>query len=306
MLLLNYNPSKDKLKKIGCVKSSKSVGKIISSKKNNLSKMNEKLSLLNSDIEDLYKKYAEKKKIRRKKEKSEQNLVSRINFLIDEERKIRTQIENNPIQKKNNNKSKSLKIFNYPDTITNIGTIGYKTIESSDDTNRNGKYISKNLSKKKEKIFGQKNNNNINTLSSGYSAQNISMENISNHDNNNINRSNVTNNVCIIINNTDQNTSIKNSLHENNNNYFQEEISFSKLDKENNINNNSLNISDRNNSIGEKEKRKINSEIQNIKMKLASKIENNEIISDRNDDLNNLENSEDNTNTPSFNKNIMI
>ena len=95
-----------------------------------------------------YKKYAEKKKIRRKKEKSEQNLVSRINFLIDEERKIRTIIENTPIQKDNNklkNKSSS------PETITNPGTIRYKTIESNDGNHRSGIYRFKNISRKNEK-----------------------------------------------------------------------------------------------------------------------------------------------------------
>ena len=96
---INYNREFEITKKIYGEKGAKSVDKMISTKKINLSKMDEKLSLLNSDIEDLYKKYAEKKKIRQKKEKNEQNLVSRINFLIDEERKIRTKIENNPTKK---------------------------------------------------------------------------------------------------------------------------------------------------------------------------------------------------------------
>jgi hypothetical protein len=89
---INYNPLLEKIKKSHNTKSSKSVDKMISTKKINISKMEQELSLLNSDIEDLYKKYAEKKKIRRNKEKSEQHLVSHINYLIDEERKIRTQI----------------------------------------------------------------------------------------------------------------------------------------------------------------------------------------------------------------------
>ena len=112
---INYNQEFDKMKKIYIDKDTKSVDKMISSKKINLSKMDEKLSLLNSDIEDLYKKYAETKKIRQKKEKSEQNLASRINFLIDEERKIRTKIENKPTKKEEKNiKMKSLQIFNTP------------------------------------------------------------------------------------------------------------------------------------------------------------------------------------------------
>ena len=75
-------------------------------------------------------------------------MVSRINFLIDEERKIRTIIENTPIQKDNNklkNKSSS------PETITNPGTIRYKTIESNDGNHRSGIYRFKNISRKNEK-----------------------------------------------------------------------------------------------------------------------------------------------------------
>ena len=125
----NYNSLLTNTKKNKKVKNSKSVDKIITKKKKNLSKMNEKLSLLNSDIEDLYKKYAEKKKIRRNKEKSEQYLVSRINFLIDEERKIRTQIENDSSKNRDNAQIKSLKIFTPTDEITNSGTIKYKNFD---------------------------------------------------------------------------------------------------------------------------------------------------------------------------------
>ena len=259
-LRTNYNPEFEKMKKIHYVKGSKSVDKMITSKKINLSKMDEKLSLLNSDIEDLYKKYAEKKKIRRKKEKSEQNLVSRINFLIDEERKIRTQIENKSLPKEENKiKIKSLKIFNSPEIITNTDILRYKTIESNDDNERSGLYRYKNILRKKEK-------NNNKTLSSNTSAQNNTNENMSNNNdykeykeiNNNKNilplNSNVTNNVCIIINNTE-----------------------------------------RNNTNTEDNKKKINLEIQNIKLKLASKI--------KSLDKENSINNEENINTSSFNRN---
>ena len=224
-LRTNYDPLLEKMKKKTNVKSPNSVDKMISKKKINLSKMKEELSLLNSDIEDLYKKYAEKKKIRRKKEKSEQHLVSRINFLIDEERKIRTQIENNPIQKDTENKkNKALKILTSPDELANIGTIRYRTIESNEDSNRSGMYKFYNNSKIKEKSNNKKINNN--TLSSGNSIQNNSAEKLSNNNDNDSNnkRSNVTNNVCIIINNHDRNTSTQNALKKNENNYFQEEV----------------------------------------------------------------------------------
>ena len=72
--------------------------------------MDKKLSLLNSNIEDLYKKYLEKKRIRRNHEKNEQSLVNHINFLIDEERKIRTQIENKSL-KSSKIKKKSIRIL---------------------------------------------------------------------------------------------------------------------------------------------------------------------------------------------------
>jgi len=52
---INYNPLLEKIKKIHNTKSSKSVDKMISKKKINISKMEQELSLLNSDIEDLYK-----------------------------------------------------------------------------------------------------------------------------------------------------------------------------------------------------------------------------------------------------------
>ena len=289
----NYNSLLTNTKKNKKVKNSKSVDKIITKKKKSLSKMNEKLSLLNSDIEDLYKKYAEKKKIRRNKEKSEQYLVSRINFLIDEERKIRTQIENNSSKNRDNAQIKSVKIFTPTEEITNNGTIKYKTIESNDDNQLSG------FNKFKKNKNNNKNINNS-TISSGNSEQNRVMKNIINNSHNikNIKRSNVTNNVCIIINNTE-----KNSLqNQNNNNYFPEEVSFSKNNKNININEQSS----INTSTGEKDKRRMKIEIQNIKMKLASKIAENETISDNYYNLENSEINEDFMSTPSFNRKIKL
>ena len=308
---INYNREFEITKKIYGEKAPKSVDKLISSKKINISKMDEKLSLLNSDIEDLYKKYAEKKKIRQKKEKSEQNLVSRINFLIDEERKIRTKIENKPVKNEENKiKIKSLKLFNSPETITNTGTIRYKTIESNDDKETDNMNRFKHIGKKNMlyiKSYDEKDKRN-NTLSSyNSSIQNNTIENISNNNdikeniiisnkNKNMNlppNSNVTNNVCIIINNTEQNNALQNS----NNNYFNGDISFGKKE-----NNNINNISDKNISTTEKEKRKIHIEIQNIKLKLASKIKSLDRDKDSNSE-NNEENKNISTITPSLSKN---
>ena len=123
-------------------KDAKSTEKVNPSTKINLSLMDEKLSILNSDIEELYKKYLEKKRLRRRKEKCEQSLVSRINFLIDEERKIRSLIENRNIRNEFLNKNKSVKSIKVPEIFTNSGIMKYNTIESSEDStlNRNIKF----------------------------------------------------------------------------------------------------------------------------------------------------------------------
>ena len=285
----NYYTLPTKMKNNRKVQISKSVGKIITSKKQNLSKMNEKLTLLNSDIEDLYKKYAEKKKIRRNKEKSEQYLVSRINFLLEEERKIRTLIENNPLQKINDNEQKiTLKFSTLPGGITNTKTLKYKTIESIDDNQRT----------KINKFKKIKKNKNI-SLSSGNFEQNKSMENRINNNHNikNIKNSNVTNNVCIIINNTEKNT-LQN--HNNNNNYFQDEVTISKNNKNKNI----KDIGDININTGEKDKNRLKIEIQNIKMKLASTIADKETISENFYNLDTSEKNEDLMSILSFNRKI--
>ena len=283
------------------LKGVRSVEKIKSSSKLNLSIMDEKLSLLNSDIEDLYKKYVEKKKLRRRKEKSEQSLASRINFLIDEERKIRNQIENKIIKNHRCSKNRSVKALRTPEIVTNSGTIRYNTIESSDNNSpRNGKfrinsikYIKKNhitkynkidkgydesnLKKKQFEEMIKKNGINDITLSS--------IQNNSSIDNNNItigNRSNVTNNVCIIINNSDKSSS-KDNIKNNNFNYH--DISFA--EKENNFKidfkiNDSMNANGSNklkqniliNDYSDKKENenRINNEINYIKMSLASKL----------------------------------
>ena len=311
---INYNREFEITKKIYGEKGAKSVDKMITTKKINLSKMDEKLSLLNSDIEDLYKKYAEKKKIRQKKEKNEQNLVSRINFLIDEERKIRTKIENNPTKKEEKKiKIKSLKILNSPEIITNTGTIRYKTIESNDDKERdninrfrhigekNKLYIKSYDEKDKRNITlssynsSIQNNTNENLTSNNDIKQNIRIKNYNNKNSNIPSNSNVTNNVCIIINNTEQNNALQNSS----NNYFNGDLSFGKKE-----NNNMNNTSDINISTTEKEKRKIHIEIQNIKLKLASKIKSLDKEKEKESNSeNNEENKNINTNTPSLSMN---
>ena len=230
-------------------KASKSMERIKPSNKLNLSIMDEKLSILNSDIEELYKKYVEKKKLRQIKEKNEQTLSSRINFLIDEERKIKNQIENKIIKNPRCSKNRSVKYLRAPEINMNSSSIRYNTIESNDESprpiknrlnnsryrNRKAKYInnsnkneSEGESDMKNKQYGgiiKKNGMNDITLSS--------IQNNSSIENNNItigNRSNITNNVCIIINNSEKNNS---KIESNNKNISFQDISFA--EKENNF-----------------------------------------------------------------------
>ena len=271
------------------------------SNKLNLSIMDEKLSILNSDIEELYKKYVEKKKLRRIREKSEKSLASRINFLIDEERKIRNQIENNLSKNHRCSKNWSVKMLRAPELITQYSNIRYNTIESNDESPNHAKLKINNSKKgnikaryinninKIEKIYESdtKNKqfaemikkNGLNDITLSSIQNNSSFEN-----NNNItigNRSNVTNNVCIIINNSEQNNS-KNKI---NNNISIQDISFA--DKDIDINENITNEKskifnkdndEKNNNQSKiyfqesENKNRINNEINYIKMRLASKI----------------------------------
>ena len=296
-------------------KASRSSERVNPTSKLSLSIMNERLSLLNSDIEELYKKYIEKKKLRRKKEKNEQSLVSRINFLIDEERKIRMSIENKII-KNYCSKNRSVKVLKTPEINTNAGTIRYNTIESSEDSQYIGKYNNNNTTQDNKKVNYV---NNLKTMEKEYipdmkkiklknfikknGINDITLSSIQNNssieNNNNItigNKSNITNNVCIIINNSENNESLDNI---NNKNNFQD-ISFAERENNNNISNdnyfintnNNIKISenntedkyDDNNNINnfdhiEKEKKieiennnKISNEIRYIKMRLEKKI----------------------------------
>ena len=280
----------------------RSMEKIKPSSKLNLSIMDEKLSLLNSDIEDLYKKYVEKKKLRRRKEKSEQSLASRINFLIDEERKIRNQIENKIIKNQRCPKNRSVKALRTPEIVTNSGTIRYNTIESNDDSspiNRkkkitNFKYVKKKITNynnkdkdyesylKKKQFAEMIKKNGLNDITLSSIQNNSSMDN-----NNNItigNRSNVTNNVCIIINNSDKSNS-KDNIYNKNFNFH--DISFA--EKDNNLNidfkiNDSININGSNkmkqniliNDSSDKKanenENQLNNEINYFNINLASKL----------------------------------
>lgn len=142
-------------------KNARIIEKINRSKKIKLSLMDEKISILNSDIEELYKKYIEKKKLRKKKEKSELSLVSKIKFLIDEERKIRNQIKNKSFKKEHFSQNKSVKTFKIRQILTTSGTRKYNILENSED----GKYKFYNTTKENRRI---KYINNLNKNSKDY------------------------------------------------------------------------------------------------------------------------------------------
>ena len=332
MILPSNNKANNNQKNSQDIKNSISVDKITTSKKLNISIMDKKLSLLNSNIEDLYKKYLEKKRIRRNHEKNEQSLVNHINFLIDEERKIRTQIENKSL-KSSKIKKKSIRIFNSPEVEVDTSAIRYKTIESNDDAQRSSKNRTKKINQKIFRCINRNNevqndnsikditndNNNI-SLSSFNNSIIENMRNISNDNTNKIEnkqdiniipKSNITNNVCIIINNPEkktskENSSIKNELDEisfakNNNN-----DSFIKIaNSEKNDYGSNINI-----STNENEKKRRDLEINKIKLKLSSKLKENQNVYIQNSQtyephkefiFNRYYN--ENINTPSFSQN---
>ena len=314
------------------------IEKINRSKKIKLSLMDEKLSILNSNIEELYKKYIEKKKIRKRKEKSELNLVSKIKFLIEEEKKIRNQLENKSAKKDFFSKNKSDKSFKIRKTLTTSGTMIYNTLENSED----GKYKFYNTTKGNRKIkyknnLNMSNKDNINNNSSTKNSDSKKNEinditlrkkqsnSIEDKGNNIIikSKANVTNNVCIIINNTDKNES-KDDI---NNKNIINNASLSNVDNinEDNKKNKYIKITDNvsdsnranikqnfidnkddyyynslvsNNSNENDIKIKLNKEINYIKMALVSKLkeENIQLLQKKeNMKLNNLNDNENET-----------
>jgi len=231
---------------------SRSMEKMNSLKKISLTLMDEKLYLLNSDIEELYRKYAEENNIHERKEKSERSIINRIDFLIDEERKIRNQIENNVIHNDMVIKNKSLKMLKSPEIETNFEaakSIRYNTIDkTTEKLTHKGKHRLNN-SAKIDKIKHINNLNNLNNIEIKCQKKNIinqinfynkqSSSKDKKRENENVNQ-NVTNNVCIIINDREQKKSEEN-LNDNNN---YENISFSKI----NIVNNNLFKNNKNNN----------------------------------------------------------
>ena len=261
----------------------RSMERIKPTNKANLSIMDEKLYLLNTDIEELYKKYLETKKQRQNKEKNEQNLVTRINFLIDEERKIRNQIENNVIKNKNEfyHKNRSVKTIKTSKAETNL-EINKNNIENSDDTQVGEKYKYNNSTKENMRInFDNNFNKNGKENKSNYDNKKLT-EIFKRNVMNDINMSNYIQNN--IIENKDNiiNKDIDNNKNEiegiiNNKNFDYQNNGFSFYGKENNINENvkvNINIKINNKNIN---LNNINDNInQNNNIKIKDKYNDNE------------------------------
>ena len=179
----------------------------IKSRKMSISSMDEQISKLDSDISELYKIYRETKKARIRKEKSEKNLINRINYLTSEEKKLRTQMmSKNNLRRhyyqttyntyKNSPKIRNKRI-NSVDNYTTINTKGnsfnlndtkkYKTIVNT--KNDDSKKLSKN------KLY-----NSLVLDSKSIDNKKYNMRDIMCGSKNKNNKQNITNNICIIIN----------------------------------------------------------------------------------------------------------
>lgn len=187
-------------------------------RKVSISSMDEQISKLDSDISELYKIYRETKKARIRKEKSEQNLINRINYLKSEEKKLNSQMMN----KSNLKRQYYQTTYN---TYKNSPKIRNKRINSVDNfTTINTKGNSFNLNdSKKFKTIINANNDDSKKLSKSNLYNSLvldskPMDNIKNYNMRDImcgsksksNKQNITNNICIIINKNDDKINEKN------------------------------------------------------------------------------------------------
>jgi len=234
---------------------------ILNSKTHDQSTSKEKLKEINDDIEKLYKKYAQVKKERLMKEKSQQILVNRIKVLKHQESSSRnkdnmrntvrlTENENkihvtiNSRYKNNNNLLKKFKNYNKKHNFSNDSGIR----DSNDRTVKNYNVINSNSN------FNNTFDRSHNSIGLGNKTNSIDISALNSMNNENINLNNINellkrynignknsnNNIYIIINNPNNNFSdnkiIKNiSDEKNKNNEFNN-------DKPNNQSNNDNNI----------------------------------------------------------------
>ena len=111
--------------------------KTIKFKKNNISLIDKKITRLDSDINKLYKKYSIAKKERKNHEKEQINIINRIKYLEDEEKKMQLKckyqiqkinsltrkLANKSKQKLNNNNTNK-SFFRNKQKIKDFSTIG--------------------------------------------------------------------------------------------------------------------------------------------------------------------------------------
>ena len=238
---------------------------ILNSKTHDQSTSKEKLKELNDDIEKLYKKYAQVKKERLMKEKSQQILVNRIKVLKHQESSSRNKenmrstfrlsendnkihVTINSRYKNNNNLLKKFKNYEKKHNFSNDSGIK----DSNDRTVKNYKIINSNSNF--NNTFDRSNNSigvgNITNSIDNSALNSMNNENISLNNINellkryNIGNKNSNNNIYIIINNPNNNFSdnkiIKNNSDEKNiNNDFDKEKS---KDQSNNADNTKENI----------------------------------------------------------------
>ena len=162
-------------------------------------RMNEKLTTINSDIDELYKKYQLAKQERIDKEKSQKNLVNRINFLVDEEKKMSKKCE---IQLRKINNLKKMNSNIHKNNLTQKSPVSRK--KTYDFVNHSTENVS-NRKKIKNYIIQNKNNK----ITTPDKNDNELEEN---------SNTNITNNICIIINNNKNKNKNKENynIHSNN------------------------------------------------------------------------------------------
>ena len=242
-----------------------------------------RLTSLNSDIEKLYKKYAEIKKKRLLKEKSQQILVNRLKYLRNEAKrsvskkekerpnkkfgandeknkkifvKVNSKYKNNGNEKKGkeSDKQSGKDIFNDNDSLSKISFNGneseiigssYKSFNSKKLSNNTNKKSSGNINSEKENNQNENNNNELNK------NQN-EINNIGNFLKKykyNIGNKNSNNNIYIIINNPCNNYCNEKRLNNNieNDNKYDYDFCSSKDNK--NKNDNLINLRDDHDNI---------------------------------------------------------
>lgn len=180
-------------------------------RKISISSMDDQISRLDSYIGELYKIYSEAKKTRLREEKSERDLLNRINYLTLEEKKLRGELMNNSkLNSKKFYKTKYYTCINTP-RVKSKRTKSMENLlfkNSKDDLSNisNNDLYESNIKKEKpiikniEKVNKHKHSNSL-ILEPKTTTKKDSIKNIVyNQPNDKSKKQNVTNNICIIIN----------------------------------------------------------------------------------------------------------